>query len=314
MIDGEKIYDVLIIGGGPAGLSAAIYSGRAGLSTLVIERGAFGGTVFQTAGIANYPGVVSGETGAEFSARLEAQAWTFNADKIIGEVQAVGLSGEVKEVVCAGAAYRGRTVIIATGTVPAKLGIPGEKEYAGLGVSYCAICDGPFFSGCDIFVVGGGNSALEESLYLAKFARNVTVIHRRDSFRASGTVVDLVRNTENISLLLDTIVIEVGGGDLLTRVETENVITGERSTITAGEGENFGFFIYAGMDPATGVFGDVLDKEGGYIITDEEMRTNIPGVFAAGDVRRKTFRQAVMAASDGAAAALFAGKYLLEAR
>ena len=307
----------MILGGGPAGLTAAIYAGRAKLSVLVIERGVFGGTVYQTKEVANYPGILPGETGAEFSARIEAQAWSFSAEKVMGEVRAAELTGDIKEVVCGDTVYQGRTIIIATGralSVPAKLGIPGEEAYLGRGVSYCAVCDAPFFADSDVFVVGGGDSALEESLYLANVVRRVTIIHSAGDFQADEKLVDLTKKTDNISFLMDTRVLEIGGGDLLTRVETEDIITGGRRTIDAPEGESFGFFIYVGMTPETGIFGDDLDTENGYIITDEEMRASIPGVFAAGDVRRKIFRQAVTAAADGATAALFAGRYLLETR
>ncbi|MDR3363653.1 MAG: FAD-dependent oxidoreductase [Clostridiales Family XIII bacterium] len=307
-----KIYDVLVIGGGPAGLSAAIYAGRSGLSVLVAERGAYGGNIFQTAEIANYPGGIPGETGAAFSARLEAHADAFGAEKVSGAVTLVNLIGKVKDIVVGGKAYQGRSLIIATGSVSAKLGIPGEDEYAGLGVSYCAVCDGPFFAGLDVYVVGGGDSALEESLYLAKLARKVTIIHRRDTFRAAKLIVGKAERAENISFLLDTVVTSVGGGDFLTRIETENAKTGERRAIVAKEGENFGFFVFAGMKPQAEIFGNMLDTENGYIIADEEMRTNIPGVFAAGDVRRKKLRQVVTAAADGAIAAISAEKHLLE--
>jgi len=313
----EKIYDVLIAGGGPAGLTAAIYAGRAKLSVLVVERENFGGTVFRTAEIANYPGVIKKETGAEFSARLEAQAWSFGAEKVFGEVRAAELTGGVKEVACADKVYKARTLIIATGKaalVPAKLRIPGEDEYLGRGVSYCAVCDGPFFAGRDVFVAGGGNSALEESLYLANVVRRVTVIHSGEAFEADDKYVDLAKGTENVSFLMGTAVTGIGGGELLTRIGTENVRTGESGAIEALEGESFGLFISVGTEPETGIFGEALDTENGYIVTDEEMRTNILGVFAAGDVRKKTYRQAVMAASDGATAALFAGKYLMEAK
>ena len=303
------MYDVLIIGGGPAGLSAGIYAGRAGLSVLIIERGAFGGTAFQTAEIANYPGGISGESGAEFSARLEAQAEAFGAEKVTGIVTEVSLEGEIKKVSASGITYSGRTVIIAAGSIPAKLGVPGEEDYAGRGVSYCAVCDGPFFTGLDVFVAGGGDSAVEESIYLAKFARKVTIIHRRDSFRAASTLVKHAEQTENISFMLDTVVKEVSGGDLLTCIETENVKTGERQSITAIEGENFGFFVFAGMEPQTGIFKGLLEMDKGYIITDEDMRTTISGVFAAGDVRRKGLRQVVTATSDGAIAAIQAGRF-----
>jgi len=317
MIEGEKIYDILIVGGGPAGLSAAIYAGRANLSVLVIERGMFGGDAFRAKELANYPGALPGETGAELSARLEAQAWSFGAEKAVGEVRSAEIEGEIKRITCGEKACSGKTLIIATGKasgVPAKLGIPGEEEYLGRGVSYCAICDGLFFADSDVFVIGGIDSALEESLYLAKITRHVTIIHDKDTFQGDEKLIKSIRETENITVLPDTVVTEIGGGDLLTRIETENVSTGEKSTISAGEGENFGFFIYIGTEPDTGIFGEALETENGYIVTDEEMRTNIPGVFAAGDVRRKAFRQAVMAAADGATAALFAGKYIMEAK
>lgn len=311
MGDMGKLYDVLILGGGPAGLSAAIYAARAGLSVLVIERGAFGGTVFQTAEIENYPGGVYGESGREFSSRLSAQADSFGAEKVSGAADKVFLEGNEKKVQAWGNTYTGRSIILATGSVPAKLGVPGEDEYLGRGVSYCAVCDGPFFSGLDVFVVGGGDSALEESMHLAGFARHVTIIHRRDAFRAAKKIVDHTRKKENISFMLDTVVTEIGGGDLLTRIETENVKTGEKNIIRAKEGENFGFFIFAGMNPVTDLF-EGIEMEDGYITTDERMRTNAAGVFAAGDVRFKSLRQIVTAAADGAIAAIEAEKYLIK--
>lgn len=308
----KKVHDIIIIGGGPAGMSAAIYAGRAGLSVVIIERGAYGGTAFQTSEIANYPGGIPGETGAEFSARLEAHMNQFNVIKVQGSLSHVDLLGDEKEVVVSGRTLHGRTVIIATGSTPNKLGVPGEEKYMGLGVSYCAVCDGPFFSGLDVFVVGGGDSAVEESLYLSRFCRKVTIIHRRDTFRAVHSIMEKAEQTANISFLLDTIVTSIGGGDVLTRIDTKNLITGETATHEAAEGENFGLFIFAGMKPQTEIFGNVLDTEDGYIITDIEMRTNIPGVFAAGDVRLKRFRQIVTATSDGAVAATRAEKYIVE--
>ena len=316
MDNGEKIYDVLILGGGPAGLTAAIYAGRAKLSALIIERETFGGTVFNIKDLENYPGILPGETGADFSERIAAQAWSFGAEKALGEVLSAELTGDVKEAVCTGAVYRGKTVIIATGKAAGskdKLEIIGEAEYVGRGVSYCAICDGTFFAELDVFVVGGGDRALEEGLYLSKIARSVTIIHKSGSLGAEKKLVNLVNEAKNISVMTDTVATEVGGGDLLTSIETENVKTGERNTITAGEGENFGVFILTGTGQQAGFFKDVLETSEGYIVTDEEMRTNVPGVFAAGDVRVKTYRQAVTAAADGATAALSAGKYLMEA-
>ncbi|MDR1815145.1 MAG: FAD-dependent oxidoreductase [Clostridiales Family XIII bacterium] len=308
----EALYDVVIVGGGPAGLAAAIYAGRAGLKTVVIERGAFGGNIFQTAEIANYPGGVVDESGAEFSARLTAHADAFGAERVSGEVTMLNLIGPVKDAVVGGNAYQGRTMILATGSVPVKLGVPGEDAFSGLGVSYCAVCDGPFFTGKDVFVVGGGDSAVEEAMYLAKFARKVTIIHRRDEFRAARSIVERAERVDNIEFLLETIVTELGGDGLLTRVTVESVETGKSRVIKAAEGDNFGVFIFAGMRPVSELFGNELDTERGYIVTDERMRTNIPGVFAAGDIRKKLLRQVVTATSDGAVAAIEAEKYMIE--
>jgi len=313
----EKIYDVLILGGGPAGLSAAIYAGRAKHSVLVIERETIGGKVFGIKDLENYPGIIPGETGADFSERVAAQAWSFGAEKTLGEALSAELTGDIKKITSTSAVYRGKTVIIATGKTAGssdKREIKGETEYVGRGVSYCAVCDGTFFAGLDVFVTGGGDRALEESLYLSNIARNVTIIHEADSFRAEKKLVRLVNEAENISIIMDSVMTEIGGGDLVTGIETENVKTGERNTFTAAEGENFGVFILTGTGQQAGFFKDALDTSDGYILTDEEMRTSIPGVFAAGDVRHKTFRQAVTAAADGATAALVAGKYLMEAK
>ena len=292
-------------------MSAAIYTGRAGLSTLIIERGAYGGNIFQTSRIENYPGGIPGESGMDFSARLSAQADEFGAEKVSGTAEKVDLEGDEKKVLVWGKTYRGRSLIIATGSVPRKLGAPGEEEYTGRGVSYCAVCDGPFFSGLDVFVVGGGNSAIEESIFLSKIVRHVTVIHRRDAFRAAKKIVGLAQEKENITFLLDTVITEIGGDDLLTYIETKNVKTGEKKVIKAEEGSNIGLFIFSGMKPETELFENLHLKDG-YVVTDDRMRTNIPGLFAAGDVRFKTLRQVVTAAADGAIAAIEAEKFLLE--
>jgi thioredoxin reductase (NADPH) len=305
-----RLYDLLILGGGPAGLSAAMYAGRAGLSTLIIERGAIGGAIFRAAKIENYPGGLKGESGAEFAARLEAQADAFGAEKAAGAATSARLSGKVKEISVGDTVYRGRSLIIAAGIVPAKLGVPGEAEYVGRGVSYCAVCDGPFFTGLDVFVVGGGDIAIEEGMDLAKLSRKVTVIHQRSSFRAAKRLTARAEKTVNIGFMFDTVVTEVGGGDLLTRIEVKNVKTGEERSIVASEGENFGLFV--SIEPAAELFDVEIDMKDGYIVTDEEMHTNIPGVFAAGDVRYKKLRQVVTAAADGAIAATEAKKFLME--
>ena len=309
----SKLYDVLILGGGPAGLSSAIYAGRSGLSALIMERGAFGGTIFQASKIANYPGGISGESGMEFSARLSAQADEFGAEKVYATAEEVHLEGKTKKIKAGGNVYLGKTLILSTGavSVPAKLGVSGEEEYIGRGVSYCAECDGAFFSGLDVFVIGGGDSAIEESLFLANVVRKVTIIHSEDTFQAKKELVDRANEKDNISFILNTSVTEIGGDDFLTRIETENNKTGARIVFEAEENENFGFFVFVGMRPMTDLF-DGIDKQDGYIVTDERMHTNIPGVFAAGDVRLKSLRQVVTAAADGAIAATEAKKYLLE--
>ena len=326
MYSGEKVYDVLILGGGPAGLSAAIYAGRAGLSVLVAEQGAFGGAILRAKELANFPGGVAGETGVDFSARLERQAWSFGAEKVTGAAGALTLDGDLKGITVGDVGYWGRSLIIATGragamaspgeapAVAAELGIPGEKEYTGLGVSYCAVCDGAFFPGLDVYVAGDGESALEEALYLSKIAGSVTVIHRENGFHGASDLAAQAERAGNISFMPDTVVTEVGGGDLLTWIETENIRTGEKRTIKANEGDNIGLFISAAEEKTDGSISGILDTENGYIITDEEMRTNIPGVFAAGDVRHKKLRQVVTAAADGATAASSAEKYLLEGK
>ena len=316
MDNGEKVYDVLILGSGLAGLTAAIYAGRAKLKVLVIERETIGGTVFNIKDLVNYPGILPAETGAELSERIAAQAWSFGAEKALGEAISAELEGEVKIITCTGAVYQGKTVIIATGNAKVKnekRKIAGEDEYVGRGVSYCAICDGPFFTGLDTFVLGGGDRALEESLYLSKIARGVTIVHDDGTFRAEKKLIDLVDETENISYMMDTELTEIGGGDLLTRIVTKNVKNGEENSLTAAEGENYGVFVLTGSGQTSGFFEGALDTEDGYIVTDEAMHTNIPGVFAAGDVRKKAYRQAVLATADGATAALFAGRYLMEA-
>ena len=299
---------MLILGGGPAGLSAAVYAGRAGLSALVIEREAFGGAILRAKDLENYPGGIAGESGAEFSARLESQAWAFGAEKAFGDAAPVEMDGGLKGVTAGGVVYRGRSLIIATGKIKKdKI----DQKYVGLGLSYCAVCDGAFFRGYDVYVVGEGDIALEEGLYLAGIARGVTIIHKGGVLGASEALAAQAGGFENISFLPNTIVTAIGGEDLLTRIETENTVTGERGVIEAREGESLGLFVSTEGAGDAGIFGG-LETEDGYIVTDEEMRTGAPGVFAAGDVRAKRLRQVVTAAADGAVAAMSVKKYLLE--
>jgi thioredoxin reductase (NADPH) len=307
----DKVYDVIIIGGGPAGLSAAIYARRANLDTLLIEKAAPGGQILVTAEIENYPGGVKGESGAEFAARLAEQAKSFGYDEASGEVVRVDFSGRVKTIATTDSEYEARTVVIATGNVPSMLGVPGEKEYAGRGVSYCATCDGPFFRGLDVYVVGGGESAVEEAMHLSKFARNVTIIHRRDELRATQSTQIKARKHGNIDFLFDTVIREIKGGALLDAIVVENVKTGEVNEIKPGEGDAaMGLFVFVGNKPQTKVFEGALELEDGYIVTDCDMRTSVSGVYAAGDVRVKDLRQLVTAAADGAIAAVAAEREL----
>ena len=307
----EKLYDVMILGGGPAGLSAAIYAGRSGRSVLLVEGGPWGGQISQTAEIDNYPGGIKGESGLEFSERLSGQARSFGCEMATDRITGVDIGGEAKELAGASETYKGKTLIIATGNVPRKLGAPGEEEFTGRGVSYCATCDAPFFTGLEVYVAGGGDSAVEEALYLAKFARKVTIIHRRDQLRAAKSIQEKAAKAPNVGLLLDTVVAEIKGEGLLTSLVVENTKTGERKELFAeNSGENIGLFVFTGHVPSSGLFLDLLDTEGGFIVTDEDMSTGAPGVFAAGDVRKKALRQVVTAAADGAVAAYQADRYL----
>jgi thioredoxin reductase (NADPH) len=302
-----KIYDIIIIGGGTAGLSAAIYARRAALETLLIEKQAPGGQILITAEVDNYPGGVKGESGAEYAARLAEQARSFGYEEAAGEITEVDFSGDGKIVRTADAEYRARAVIVATGSVPATLGVPGEREYAGRGVSYCATCDGPFFRGLDTYVVGGGEAAVEEALHLAKMARSVTIIHRRDELRATKRTQDKAKSTENIFFLYDAVVKEIAGDQLLGRIVIENVKSGVTRELTPYEGDaTMGVFIFVGNRPQTQLFEGILEMQDGYIVTDSDMRTSVKGVYAAGDVRAKSLRQLVTAAADGAIAAVTA--------
>jgi thioredoxin reductase (NADPH) len=307
----EIMYDVIVLGGGPAGLSAALYAGRARLSVLLLEKGAAGGQIVQSSEIENYPGSLPRESGESLIGRMAAQAERFGAERIADTVTAVSPEGETKLLMGAKDSYRCRALIVATGAVPGQIGCPGERELAGKGVSYCATCDAAFFEGLPVYVVGGGDSALEEALYLTKFARKVTVIHRRDALRAARCIQERAFAEPKLSFLLDSTVEELQGDGLLERMTLRNVKTGARTTVAADETDGtFGLFVFVGLHPASDLFADKLDTENGYILTDDCMATSIPGVFAAGDVRKKPLRQVVTAVADGAVAAVCAEKYL----
>lgn len=308
-----KIYDVIIIGAGPAGLSAGLYAGRARLSTLMIEKGKDGGQIVQTDEIENYPGSLAEETGPTLIARMTAQAERFGVERVTDNVEDVDLEGAVKKVKCRKGEYQAKTIIIANGAVPVPINCPGEKDLIGKGVSYCATCDAAFFEDFEVYVVGGGDAAVEEAMYLTKFARKVTVIHRRNELRAVKSIQEKAFKNEKLEFMWDSVVKELKGDGLLESMIVENVKTGERTEIFADEEDGtFGVFVFIGFAPSSALYEGKVEMERGYIVTDDNMKTNIPGVFAAGDIRIKSLRQVVTAAADGAIAAVQAGKYIEE--
>ena len=311
-----KVYDVIIIGAGPGGLTAGLYAGRAKLSTLIIEKGQDGGQIATTDEIENYPGQnLEGETGPSLSERMAKQCEKFGCERVNDSIRSADFSGEIKKVTGTKDTYEGKTVIIATGANPRPIGCAGEQEFAGRGVSYCATCDANFFQGLEVFVVGGGDAAVEEAMYLTKFARKVTVIHRRDELRAAKSIQERAFRNDKLFFLWDSVVEELGGDGLLQKLTVRNVKTGELTTYEADEKDGlFGVFGFIGRIPNTELFREcgLTLNEAGYIPTDEEMHTNLDGVFAVGDIRVKSLRQVVTAAADGAIAAVQAEKYINE--
>lgn len=308
----ERIYDVAIIGSGPAGLSAGLYAARAKMDVVIIEKERTGGQIATTEEVANYPGSIVDATGPSLVARMAQQCDEFGALRIFDSINEVQLEGELKVLKGSKEAYRARTIIIATGASARKLQVPGEQEFTGRGVAYCATCDGDFFTGLEIFAIGGGDTALEESIFLTKFARKVTVVNRSDKFRAAKSIVEKAQSNEKIEFLMDSKVKEIKGDGLVQSIVFENAKTGELAEYKANEEEGtFGVFVFVGYIPQTKLFEGMLTMDkGGYIVTDENMQTNIPGVYAAGDVRAKVLRQVVTAVSDGAISSIMAEKYL----
>ena len=305
------IYDVIIIGGGPAGLSAGLYAARARMNTLIIEKEGAGGQIATTDEVANYPGSIAGATGPLLTARMVEQAEEFGAVRVSDEIREVDFSGKIKVLKGDKAEYQAKSIIIATGAVPRPMGVPGEKELTGRGVSYCATCDAPFFEDLEIFVIGGGDSAVEEAMYLTKFARKVTIVHRRDELRAAKSIQEKAFKNEKMAFMWDTVVEEVKGKGILESIVFKNVKTGEVNEVFPDEEDGaFGIFVFVGYLPATKLFDGLIDMENGYIITDDNMKTKIDGVFAAGDNRVKSLRQVVTATADGAIAAVQAEKYI----
>jgi len=306
----SKVWDLVIVGAGPAGLAAAIYGCRAGLATVVLERRLPGGQVSVIDNIENYPGFVEGVSGFELGQRMQEQAKRFGAVFVSGDAGGSDLDLGAKIKVVGG--LRARAVILATGAHPRKLGLPGEERLAGRGVSYCATCDGAFFRGRRVAVVGGGDAAVTEALFLSNLAARVTVVHRRDQFRAAPTLLLRLRVRENVEFKLGWAPVSIEGGEKVESLMLRRVtVLGQ-----AGDEDRLaidGVFIYVGIDPETGfVRGQVNLDPGGYIITDGELRTSIPRVYAAGDVRVKELRQIVTAVADGAQAASTAARELSE--
>ncbi len=303
----NDVREVIIIGGGPAAYSAALYSARANLNPLVIEGFAWGGQLMITSDVENYPGYPDGVLGPEMMQDLRRQAERFGTEFLTDDVTKVDLSERPFKVWVGDDEYRAESVIVATGANARQLGLDSEKKLQGRGVSYCAVCDAAFFKDREIVVVGGGDSAMEEATFLAKFASKVTVVHRREIFRASPIMADRAHSNEKIEFLLDSVVEEIRGDDSVTSVVVRNVKTGEVTEIPAD-----GFFVAIGHDPTTALFRGQLDMdEAGYIETKgKTTETNIVGVFAAGDVQDHVYRQAVTAAGSGCMAALDAERFL----
>lgn len=304
-MSGEKIYDLIIAGAGPAGMSAAVYASRANLSTLMLEKGVPGGQMMNTEEIENYPGY-DHILGPDLSVKMFEHAQKFGAEYQYAEILDVEDKGEYKLVKTTNGEYKSKAFIIATGSSPRRLGVPGEDQLTGRGVSWCAVCDGAFFKNRELVVVGGGDSAVEEAIFLTKFATKVTVVHRRDEFRAQKIIQDRLFSNPKINVIWDSVVTEIKGEKKVTGVIIENVKTQEKSELAAD-----GVFIYVGADPISKPFLNLgVTNESGYIPTDELMRTNVEGIFAAGDIREKTLRQIITAANDGSQAAITAQHFI----
>lgn len=293
----SNLYDYIIIGAGPAGLASAQYAARGGLKTLVLEEGVVGGQVTQITELENYPGVFPVTNGYDFMETMLNQAEEFGAEVKVAIVSSIDKSGNTFKITAEKEVYEAPYLCIATGAIHRNLEVPGEKEFAGRGVSYCATCDGPFFANKKIIVIGGGDSACSEAIYLSTISSDVKIVHRRDSFRAQKAVVDKMIS-KGVKPVYDSIVKSINGTDKVQSITLKNVKTDEESELPCE-----GVFIFTGMLPQTALVEMLPKDEGGYLVTDEEMQTPVPGLFAIGDVRSKSFRQVVTAVSDGAIAA-----------
>jgi thioredoxin reductase (NADPH) len=308
-VSDQTIHDVIIVGSGPAGYTAAVYASRAQLDVVVFEGSQFGGALMTTTGVENYPGFADEIQGPELMDRMRRQAERFGAVLRPEDVDAVELTGEVKSVRAHGTEHRARAVILAMGAQARYLGVPGEEKLLGRGVSACATCDGFFFRDHDIVVVGGGDSAMEEATFLTRFARSVTILHRRSEFRASGIMLERARQDPKITIRTDTVVEEVLGDTTVEGVRVRNTVTGEEETLAVT-----GMFVAVGHDPRSGLVRDVVetDDEGYVRVALPGTGTNVPGVFACGDLVDHTYRQAITAAGSGCQASIDAERWLAE--
>jgi thioredoxin reductase (NADPH) len=308
----STVHDVIVIGSGPAGYTAAIYAARAELTPIVFEGTSFGGALMTTTEVENYPGFREGITGPELMDEMREQALRFGADLRMEDVEGVSLDGPIKTVVTAdGETFAARAVILAMGAAARYLGVPGEQELLGRGVSACATCDGFFFKGQDIAVIGGGDSAMEEAIFLTKFARSVTIVHRRDEFRASKIMLERARHNDKITFVTNTGVVAVEGESTVTGLRLQNTLTGEESKLPVT-----GVFVAIGHDPRSALVRDVLELDSaGYVqVHGRTTATSIEGVFAAGDLVDHTYRQAITAAGSGCSAAIDAERWLTESK
>lgn len=300
----EEKFDYIIIGAGPAGLASAQYAARGGLQCVVLDLAGAGGQVTQITELENYPGVFPAVNGVDFMQNMQTQAESFGAKVVLAQVSSIDKLGNNYVVKCRNATYEAPCLCIATGAIHRNLEVPGEKEFTGRGVSYCAVCDGPFFANKKIVVVGGGDSACSEAVYLSSISKDVTIIHRRDSFRAQKAVVDKMLSC-GVKTIYDSVVKSIEGSNKVESLVIENVKTGEQTNLPCD-----GIFIFTGMLPQTALVEMLPKDDGGYIKTNEKMETVMPGLYAAGDVRSKSFRQVVTAVSDGAIAANSAREFL----
>ena len=305
----QNLYDVIVVGGGPAGLTAALYLARARYRVLVLEKEHFGGQITITADVVNYPGLFH-TSGKELTETMRKQAEAFGAEFMLAEVESLDMEGDVKKIRTSRGVLECFGVLLATGAHPRMLGFQGEAKFKGHGVAYCATCDGEFFTGKDVFVIGGGFAAAEESVFLTKYARSITILIRGDDFSCAKSAADAARNHEKITVLTNTEVVEAAGDSALRSLTYRNKKTGEVTTYTPPEGDTFGIFVFAGYEPATDLVKGIADlNPQGYVLTDASQQTSVKGLYAAGDVCVKALRQIVTATADGALAATELERY-----